>query len=134
MGTWTTDTLSPGTYNIIASVPSRPGCPFATREAKITVRETGVDTIPLFPSDCGVVVIDPRYDGKVGQARYTLSTLGWKEEKLLPSKGAVTVTVPSGRLQLSIRAQYCTGYTESFLVVPGATTRKRPAMICGIGG
>ena len=134
MGTWTTDTLAPGTYKVVASVPSRPGCPFATREATINVRETGVDTIPLFPSDCGIVVIDAKYDGKVGQVRYTLSTLGWKEEKPLPSRGAITVTVPSGQVQLSIRAQYCTPFNDSFRVVPGTTTRKRPTLLCGIGG
>jgi eukaryotic-like serine/threonine-protein kinase len=134
MGTWTTDTLAPGTYKVVASVPSRPGCAFSTREATIRVRETGVDTIPLFPSDCGVVIIDPKYDGKVGQARYVLTTLGWKDDKPLPSKGSVTVTVPAGQLQISIRAQYCTSFNDSFKVVPGTTTRKRPTLLCGIGG
>jgi serine/threonine-protein kinase len=135
MGTWTTDTLRPGTYNVVASVPSRvAGCPFSTREAKITVRETGVDTIPLFPSDCGTVVIDAKYDGPSGQARYTLSTVGWKEEKPLPRRGSVSVTVPSGQVQLSIRAQYCTPFNDSFRVTAGSSTRKRPTLICGTGG
>ena len=135
MGTWTTDTLRPGVYNVVASVPTRTaGCPFATREARITVRETGVDTLLLYPSDCGTVVIDARYAGKAGQARYTLSTVGWKEEKVLPSKGSVTVTVPAGQLQLSIRAQYCTPFNDSFRVQPGSTNRKSPRLLCGADG
>jgi hypothetical protein len=133
-GSWTTDTLRPGTYNVVATVPTRASCPFATSSRTITVRETGVDTFPLYPSDCGTVVIEAKYNGKAGQGRYILSTLGWKEEKLLPRRGPVTVTVPAGQMQISIRAQYCTSYGTSFRVLPGSTTRQTPTLICGNDG
>jgi hypothetical protein len=134
LGSWTTDTLAPGTYNVVASVPGRTGCPFATSQRTIRVRDTGVDTFPLYPSDCGTIVLEPKYNGKAGQGRYVISALGWKEEKLLPRKGPVTVTVPAGVVQVLMRAQYCTDFKDSFRIAPGATTRIPRTLICGNDG
>jgi eukaryotic-like serine/threonine-protein kinase len=133
-GSFTTDTLSPGKYTVVASVPTRTGCPFATAQKTIEVRPAGVDTFPLFPSDCGTVVIEAKYNGKAGQGRYSLSTLGWKEEKDLPKKGRVSVTVPAGQIQIRVSAQYCTAYNFSFRVAAGASIRQTPTLLCGIEG
>ena len=133
MGSFTTDTLPPGKYSVVASVPSRPGCAFATAQRTIEVHETGVDTFPLYPSDCGTIVLEPKYNGNYGQPRALISTLGWREDKLLPRKGSVTATVPSGSVQVIVRAQYCTDFRQTYQIKPGDSTRIRPTLICGVG-
>ena len=133
-GSFTTDTLKPGSYNVVASVPSRQGCAFATAQRTIQVRETGVDTVSLYPSDCGTLVLEVKYAGKAGDARYYVSTIGWKDDKPLPKRGKLPVTVPSGVVQVIVRAQYCTDFKDSFRVPAGGSVPITRTLICGIGG
>ena len=112
-GSWTTDTLAPGKYNVSASIPTRTSCPYAVDPKTVTVSDTGTVSVELTPRDCGWIAVHPRYGGKFDNPELSLSTLGWNRKYPIRGTTPVRVKVPIGQHQLLITARYCYPFRDT---------------------
>jgi hypothetical protein len=115
-GGWDSDSLKPGTYRIVASVPAPPGCSTATVTETAAVRATGRPVrISVSPRSCGVIV----FTSNVRDARWTLESLapadsGWQKSGAVPAN----VTLPAGAYRRSITKPKCGSYIDTVRATP----------------
>ena len=112
-GSWSTDTLAPGRYNVSASIVTRTACPFAVDPKVVTVADSGAVSVELTPRDCGWIAIHPKYGGKFDNPELTLSTLGWNRKYPIKGTTPLRLKVPIGQHQVRIQARYCYPYSDS---------------------
>ena len=62
-GTWRTDTIAPGTYQVAATVDAPRDCRTATARGTITVRDTGASRLTVEPKSCGRLTVDADPNG-----------------------------------------------------------------------
>jgi serine/threonine protein kinase len=112
-GTWTGDTLAPGSYKVVAMVNGVPKCPTLRQEDSTTLGASQLDTITLNPRNCGLLELAIVQDG----ATYTLSSFAGDR----PRKGTTPVDgpllLPTGTYRLLVEKKYCAQYTNASVQV-----------------
>jgi hypothetical protein len=124
-GTWTTDTLPEGRYQVSAVVKSMSGCPTATDSRSTTLNEYGSKEVRLNPRGCGLLMIDAQPSG----SSYTLTSFAGDRtlQGTLPLKRPLML--PSGTYRLKVEARFCADYRNDELRIsadsPNPTIRIR---------
>ena len=91
---WRSDSLTPGSYEVSATVPAPSGCPTAAATQSVVVRATArASHVRLSPRSCAVVSFDAAPKG----SRYVLTSL-----PLTDSLSSRRGTVPAERLLLPV--------------------------------
>lgn len=112
-GTWMADTLAPGSYRVVASVPGVTKCPTLRQQDSTTLSANQLDTITLNPRNCGLLELAIVQDG----ATYTLSSFAGDR----PRKGTTPVggplLLPTGTYRLLVEKKYCAQYTNASVQV-----------------
>ncbi|HZS60430.1 MAG TPA: protein kinase [Gemmatimonadaceae bacterium] len=133
-GEFHTDTLKPGRYEILATLPDSGDqpCPTLRVTTTITVPATGTTTARLSPRGCGVLVLDAQPNG----AEYNFRPIGGGDEVAsghTPTGGPITL--PIGAYTLAVSARYCATYSDTVHVTEeaaGAAARHvRVRLVCG---
>ncbi|MEW5917024.1 MAG: protein kinase [Gemmatimonadota bacterium] len=129
-GTWRSDTLPAGDYELLASIPAIPGCESATLKRTVRVRaSTGrEETVTLRP--CGSLEVDGR--GRQGRFRVRAADGGTPREGTFPMERPLVL--PIGRYTLTAEktdgTDFCVQYTEEFEVVASEVHKKSIAFLC----
>jgi hypothetical protein len=139
-GTWATDTLRPGSYRLIASVPARPNCQTARVTREITVTPTQIlvagtpgGVVEVYPRNCVVLMITTRFSGGTpGRITYTVSGLDFNRTEEVPRNRIIRAVVPIGQVTVVIRPQYCADYRDSFVIRNDSSFTR--SLLCGPGG
>ncbi len=127
-GSWSTDTLVEGSYEVAASVNGMRGCASIRDAKQATLEGSRIDTLQLNPRNCGFLdlVVDPR------GAFFTVSTLDGTAVRTGTAPLASPLMLPLGVYRLSVEHKYCAPYNNYRLRVnPTATSRERVKLICG---
>jgi serine/threonine-protein kinase len=130
-GTWRSDTLRVGDYEIVASLPAIAGCEWATLTRQVRLRAAVNREETVTPRPCGSLELDAR--GR--QARFTVSA----QEGTLRREGTIPrsepLILPVGRYNLTVvktdGTDYCAAYSEEFEIAAHGTQRKAIAFLCG---
>ncbi|MGH7664586.1 MAG: protein kinase domain-containing protein [Gemmatimonadaceae bacterium] len=128
-GSWSSDSLPPGEYTVVASVDAIGGCPSARRRAVRTLGDTGSVRVDMNPRGCGRLEVT----SVTRDARYRLMPLSSdvdQREGALPLREPLVL--PEGVYRLRVTAPYCAEYTFNQLRVRSseATQRIRVPLIC----
>ena len=124
-GTWLTDTLPAGSYELVATVPpGLAGCATPRETYELTLRERDSLSVSLNPRGCGTLMIEatPRNSNFVlTDAKGTTIRQGQ-----LPMRAPIML--PSGSYRLSLTANYCAPYvhtpgTPPIVITPGRRMR-----------
>ena len=130
-GSWSSDSLKPDRYRVVASVTAPTGCVTATKSIIATVRAIARPTsITLNPKTCGIVSFDSPTKG----ARWELISLSPNDSVGMQS-GPVPVqglVVPVGSYLVRIKAPKCADYGDTITVAaaPPPMRQKRQPLIC----
>lgn len=125
-GPWRTDSLTPGTYQLAASVNAPASCRWRREEQTVTLAAGQTSTVELRPRGCGTVTIRSR----PARAAYVLSGPGVSLEGQLPL--AAPLNVPAGVYHLQITAPLCAQYINDKLRVrPMSETPLTVNLLCG---
>jgi hypothetical protein len=138
-GSWATDTLKPGTYQLTASVPTRSNCPTATVTKQVTVTAGQIliggapnSTAELFPRNCVTLAIATRYNGaRPGRVTYSLTGLDFTRRGDV-ANNQIRAVVPMGQVNVVIQAQYCAEYRDGLTILRDTTFTR--TLLCGAGG
>lgn len=128
---WTSDTLSPGDYEIAASVNGVRGCPSVRDAVTRTLAANAKDTVELNPRGCGLLELDIKPDG----GAYTLTSISSSDR---PRTGtlplAAPLLLPSGTYRIMVERKFCAQYTNARLQIrTGEPTRERARLYCERG-
>ena len=109
-GTWSTDTLPPGSYEVRATVPAGMAeCPTPRETQFVTLRERDSQALALNPRGCGTLMIEatPR------NASYVLTDQrgATVRQGQLPMRSPIMVS--AGSYRLSLTANYCAPYVHT---------------------
>ena len=120
---WRSDTLTPGPYQVTATVPAPPGCSTATATKQVTVRAGSRATVTLEPRGCGRLIFSSRYS----DARWTLTSLT-PSDKGPPRAGMVPANelLPVGDYQRAISRLNCSSFIDTVSVAPNRTDSLTP--------
>lgn len=123
------DTLPPGTYEVLASVPAGiPGCSTMRDSRTVSLAERDSQLVELNPRGCGRL----NFSTRTRNATYVLTDLRGSalRDGRLPLDGALLL--PTGAYRLRISAPYCADYRNDEIVIrPGRTERLPPVgLIC----
>ena len=109
-GSWLSDTLRPGSYELVASVPAGlAGCETPRETRFVTLQETDSQSVALNPRGCGTLFVEatPRNaEFVLTDARGTTIRQGQ-----LPMRSPVML--PAGSYRLSLTANYCAPYVHT---------------------
>jgi serine/threonine-protein kinase len=134
-GSWTSDTLSAGSYTVVALLPlAADGCPSAREQQRVrlasTTRRRLVRSVSLAPRPCGTVEIRARTPEQV-TATYEVSDGSTARPLTGQLPLARPLTLPVGSWRLVVKARQCAEYTEDFQVNEQSTKRIFAPMFCG---
>ena len=126
------DTLPPGTYQLRASIPGQAGCPTTSVSETVTIADTGVQNVSLYPRRCGTVTIrmtrGPERGAVVYSIRHANSTRT-RETGQLPLREPLVL--PEGAYTLNVKGpRFCADYNAPFTVYADRETPMSFAMLC----
>ena len=111
MGGWSSDSLKPGTYRVMARVDAPANCPTASVEQSVAIRAgRGVVTVNLAPRSCGIL----KFTSTVRDATWSLRSLapidsGARRSGSVPAN----VTLPAGDYERAIMKPKCGSYIDT---------------------
>lgn len=126
-GDWRSDSLSPGSYTLTASVATKVAvCPSASTKRTIEMRDTGRVSVTLNPRGCGMLTITGAPKG----ARYEISSrnAATVRGEIRPN---TPVILPAGNYQLIVRYPRCTEFNGAIRIDNDKTTSQRTPLLCG---
>ena len=126
LGSWRSDSLAPGTYDVAAELPCAAGCPSAVKQATV-VLDSGVKTVRLAPKACGWL----RLTAEPAPASYVLQPVdGGKSTSGMTTTPPDSITLAAGSYALSLAAPQCASYADTIEVRPGTVLPRRVKLIC----
>jgi serine/threonine-protein kinase len=122
-GTWRADTMSPGTYDITASVLAPSGCPTATVTKAVVIGRGGRMPVKLEPRGCGRLFFSSGYR----DARWSLTSLNAGDTGP-PRRGSVPANeiLPVGDYSRAIGRDKCITYVDTVSVKANVTDTLPP--------
>ncbi len=132
-GRWHADTLKPGDYQVVASIPAITGCESAGETRTVRVRAGGSREESVTPRPCGLLELVGRNTAR-GTYTVTPAEGGVRREGSVPL--ANPIVLPVGRYVLKVvktpdGTDYCAPYESEYDVKPNETTRATFVHICG---
>jgi eukaryotic-like serine/threonine-protein kinase len=123
-GDWRTDTLSPGSYTVMASLDQE-GCPTATdtQRVQLTARSTEVR---LNPRACARVSLDVL----PAEAQWVLSPAAGGTALRGRGSPVDPLLIPPGRHVFVVTAPYCARFEDTLHIEAGQERRERVRLIC----
>lgn len=125
-GSLRSNAIAPGVHTFRALVPSIDGCPTASEEGTLRVRESGRSSITLNPRPCGYLSIDAQPDG----ARWTITSPDGIEVASGAAPLTAPVVLPVGAYSLRVSASYCADYRADVIVSVERPRHERAHLIC----
>lgn len=127
-GPWRADTLTPGRYEVAATVTGGTDCPASREKASAILLDTGVVTVKLSPRACGLVSIEAR---PPGEATFTAANLAGVRvlDGRLPMSSPVVL--PAGDYRLRVERRFCAPYEQALRVTASRTPQRvRFSLLC----
>jgi hypothetical protein len=130
-GPWSSDTLAPGWYEIVAVVPSIDGCESARQVKTVALIAGGAERVAVRPVACGTLELT----GPPPDAMYVVTSLESGKRWAARMSDSPTVVLPEGRYALRVAAPppcapFETDSLHSIRIAAGRTERKRVLLIC----
>lgn len=128
IGTWRADTLTPGSYEVAASVEADPACPTAVAKQQVTIIADSVSRVRLEPRPCGRLL----FTSSVRDAQWTLVSLttidgAARRSGVVPAD----VLLPVGSYARTISSTRCQTYMDTVRAEPGRTdSLSRRSLFC----
>ena len=126
LGSVRSDRIAPGVHRVSAVVPTIDGCPTASAEATVRVRETGRSSVTLSPLPCGYLWIDAQPAG----ARWAITAVGDSEVASGTAPMTTSIILPVGAYSLRVSASYCADYRSELTVAAERPRRERAHLLC----
>lgn len=125
-GSFRRDDIKAGSHTITAWIASLDGCPTATDDATVRVREEGRTTVTLQPRPCGLLTIDAEPKGARWSVRDSVGTQVASGTAPL----SAPVVLPVGSYTLRVSASYCVDYRSDVTVAAERTQHERVRLFC----
>lgn len=125
-GDFRSSNIAPGVHRVSAVLPAIDGCPTASDEATVRVRDTGRSSVTLQPRPCGYLAIDAYPVG----ARWTITSSDDGEVASGTAPVAAPIVLPVGVYSLRVSASYCADYRAEVTVAVDKPRRERAHLIC----
>jgi serine/threonine-protein kinase len=125
-GSFRRDDIKPGSHVVTATIASVDGCPTATDDVTVRVREDGRTSVTLEPRPCGLLTIDVAPRG----ARWSVSDSAGGEVASGTAPLSGPIVLPAGSYALRVSASYCADYRSDITIVAEATRRERAHLLC----
>lgn len=129
-GSFRRDDVRAGSHTITATIESLDGCPTATDDVTVRVREEGRTTVTLQPRPCGLLTIDAAPRG----ARWSVRDDKGTEVASGTAPLTGPVVLPVGSYNLRVSASYCADYRADLTVTADRTHRERAHLLCEPSG
>jgi type 1 fimbria pilin len=129
-GSFRRDDVRAGSHTITATIESLDGCPTATDDVTVRVREEGRTTVTLQPRPCGLLTIDAAPRG----ARWSVRDDKGTEVASGTAPLTGPVELPVGSYNLRVSASYCADYRADLTVTADRTHRERAHLLCEPSG
>ncbi len=123
-GSWRSDTLPPGTHNVLATTDEE-GCPTATDTRRVTLG-IGRTSVRLNPRGCGSLVLDVGPD----EAQWVLSPVAGGTALRGRGNPLEPLIVPAGAYVFTVTAPYCARFEDTLRIEAGRQRRERVRLIC----
>jgi eukaryotic-like serine/threonine-protein kinase len=137
-GTWRTDTLRPGTYVAVATVPSAAPCPTARDTAVVNLRAGRPPVkVTLHPRGCGTLQLMAlvRNSSTSTSVEYTLTSLDGKRFTGPLTVGTrLGIVLPPGQYQLDVTKPVCATYHEASVTISSNAVTNLPTFTIDCGG
>ena len=125
-GSWRSDTIRPGSYDVEAAVTSIANCPSARVAQRIQVAERGTTTVTLSPRGCGWLSLDLAPTG----VQYLILTAAGDTVKQSTDAPATFIVLPVGRYTLLVSRRRCAQFMSAFTITENQEDRERAHLIC----
>ncbi len=125
-GSFRREDIAAGSHTITATISSLDGCPTATDDATVRVREEGRTSVTLEPRPCGLLALDMEPKG----ARWSVHAAGGEEVASGSAPLAAPIVLPAGTYALRVSASYCADYRSEITVAAERTHSERAHLIC----
>jgi len=125
-GSWRSDTIRPGSYDVEAAVTSIANCPSARVAQRIQVAERGTTTVTLSPRGCGWLSLDLAPTG----VQYLILTAAGDTVKQSTDAPATFIVLPVGRYTLLVSRRRCAQFMSAFTITESQEDRERAHLIC----
>ena len=125
-GSFRSSEIAPGSHTFSAVIPTIEGCPTATAEGTLRVRETGRSSITLNPRPCGYLSID----AQPADARWVVTSPDGIEAASGTAPLTAPVVLPVGAYSLRVSASYCADYRADLTVTADKPHRERAHLLC----
>jgi eukaryotic-like serine/threonine-protein kinase len=125
-GSFRSSEISPGSHTFSAVIPTIEGCPTASDEATVRVREAGRSSVTLNPRPCGNLSIDAQPE----DARWVVTSPDGIEVASGTAPLTAPVVLPVGPYSLRVSASYCADYRADLTVTADKPHRERAHLLC----
>jgi serine/threonine-protein kinase len=125
-GSFRREDIRAGSHTVSATIVSVDGCPTATDDVTVRVREEGRTSVTLAPRPCGFLTIDAEPRG----ARWSVSDSAGGEAASGTTPLTAPIVLPAGAYTLRVSASYCADYRSDVKVAADRTRRERAHLLC----
>jgi len=129
-GSWRSAALTPGSYALVATLQTAPGCPSARKETTVLLGDTGTRSVRLTPRPCGWLRVNAR---PITLINYRLSPSAGGKPTVGRMSPVDSVMLAAGQYELSLDAPSCATWSAPVSVEPGRLSPVRARMLCGSG-
>jgi eukaryotic-like serine/threonine-protein kinase len=127
---WRTDTMAPGRYDVVGTVPGKPGCPASYQMDSVTLPDHGTTVARFLPLGCASVTLDAQPNGAAYAFR-AFPTGDDVKSGRTPADSAITLS--DGTYTIDVSARDCATFRDT-VHVDGDTApprRLRVRLVCG---
>jgi serine/threonine-protein kinase len=125
-GSFRSDNIATGEHTVSATIAAIEGCPTATDDVTVRVREEGRTSVTLEPRPCGYLAIDAQPDG----ARWVVTAQDGGEVASGTAPLSAPIVLPVGSYSLRVSASYCADYSNGVTVTAEKSRHERAHLIC----
>lgn len=125
-GSFHRDDIKAGPHKVTATIASLDGCPTATDDVTVRVREDGRTSVTLRPRPCGLLAVDAAPRG----ARWTVTDTTGREVASGTAPLSAPIVLPAGSYAIRVSASYCADYRADVKVMAEQTRRERAHLLC----
>ncbi|MCC6319391.1 MAG: serine/threonine protein kinase [Gemmatimonadaceae bacterium] len=130
-GTWSTDTLKAGTYQVRALLSAPEGCETASASRPVQLRAGTTQRVALDVRSCGTLSVSLGNDPLPAGARWQVQGGGIRREGALPLQGAIVL--PAGLYELRITADRpCQDYQQEVQISAERPFSRRVRLLCEV--